>query len=219
MEDPVDTPATASRAPRDVNSVRAPQNVRERVLQAAQELFLTDGPHGVSMRKVAAKAGVTAPAIYRHYKDKDELLSEIINAGLEILQRYLEPAFRASTPFERLQLLIDYYLDFALEQPRYFDFAFLAPSHDMHLADELARYNRSTFMFAVQQVQLCMEQGVFEKDDPLETSIMLWAEAHGLVTLFRMERFGTDASAFRAVFRRAIDRVLCGLRHPKAGHD
>ena len=212
MEDPIDTPAPAGRAPRDVNSVRGPQNVRERVLAAAQELFLTEGPKAVSMRKVAAKAGVTAPAIYRHYEDKDELLNEIINAGLEILQSYLEPAFRAATPFERLQLLIDYYLDFALEQPRYFDFAFLAPSHGMRLADELARYNRSTFMFAVQQVQLCMEQGVFVKDDPLETSIMVWAEAHGLVTLFRMERFGTDAAEFRSVFRRAIDRMLQGLR-------
>ena len=212
MEDPVDTPPATGRAPRDVNSVRAPQNVRERVLAAAQELFLTEGPKAVSMRKVAAKAGVTAPAIYRHYEDKDELLNEIINAGLEILQRYLEPAFRAQTPFERLQLLIDYYLDFALEQPRYFDFAFLAPSHGMRLADELARYNRSTFMFAVQQVHLCMEQGVFVKDDPLETSIMVWAEAHGLVTLFRMERFGADAAEFRAVFRRTIDRMLQGLR-------
>jgi AcrR family transcriptional regulator len=194
-----------------VNSVRAPQNVRERVLLAAQELFLSHGPDGISMRKVAARAGVTAPAIYRHFKDKDELLHEIINVGLEILQRYLEPAFRAPTPRERLRLLIDYYLDFALEQPRYFDFAFLAPSHGIRLADELARYNRSTFMFAVQQVQLCMEQGVFVKDDPLETSIMLWAEAHGLVTLFRMERFGPDAAEFRSVFQRAIERMLRGL--------
>ena len=72
--------------------------------------------------------------------------------------------------------------------------------------------NRSTFMFAVQQVHLCMEQGVFVKDDPLETSIMVWAEAHGLVTLFRMERFGADAAEFRAVFRRTIDRMLQGLR-------
>ena len=194
-----------------MNSVRTPQTPRERVLRAAQELFLAHGPDGVSMRKVAARAGMTAPAIYRYYKDKDELLAEIINAGLEILQRYLEPAFRAPTPYERLQLLIEYYLDFALEQPRYFEFAFLTPSHGMRLVDELARYNRSTFMFAVQQVHLCMEQGVFVKDDPLETSIMLWAEAHGLVTLFRMERFGADAVEFRAVFKRAIERVLRGL--------
>ena len=211
MDDTAETPTPRARAPRDVNSVRAPQNVRERVLLAAQELFLSHGPDGISMRKVAARAGVTAPAIYRHFKDKDELLHEIINVGLEILQRYLEPAFRAPTPHERLRLLIDYYLDFALEQPRYFDFAFLAPSHGIRLADELARYNRSTFMFAVQQVQLCMEQGVFVKDDPLETSIMLWAEAHGLVTLFRMERFGPDAAEFRSVFKRAIERMLRGL--------
>ncbi|HXV75876.1 MAG TPA: TetR/AcrR family transcriptional regulator [Candidatus Polarisedimenticolaceae bacterium] len=195
-----------------MNSVRGPNTLRERISAAAQELFLAEGVDGVSMRKVADRVGVTAPAIYRHFKDKDELLSEIINVGLMTLQRYLEPAFRAERPFDRLQRMIEYYLDFALEQPRYFDFAFLVPSHGIELTEELARHNRSTFMFAVQQVHLCMEQGVFVKSDPLETAIMVWAEAHGLVTLFRLERFGQDPEQFRGVFRRTIQRLLDGLK-------
>jgi AcrR family transcriptional regulator len=188
------------------------QSLRERISTAAQELFLRDGVEGVSMRKVAANVGITAPAIYRHFKNKDELLNEIINVGLETLQRYLEPAFKADTPFERLQLLIDYYLDFAIEQPRYFDFAFLVPSHDIRFTEELSRHNRATFMFAVQQVHLCMEEGIFKRSDPLETAIMLWAEAHGLVTLFRMERFGEDGNQFLTIFKRSIDRLLDSLK-------
>ena len=140
------------------------------------------------------------------------MLGELINAGLRILQGYLEPALRADDPLEGLQQLIDRYFDFALEQPKYFDLAFLVPSHGMRMADELARHNRSTFMFAVQQVHLCMEQGVFKKSDPLETAIMVWAEAHGLVTLFRMERFGENPEQFRTIFRRTIQRLLDGLK-------
>jgi AcrR family transcriptional regulator len=186
---------------------------------AAQELFLEEGVEGVSMRKVASKVGVTAPAIYRHFKNKDELLGEIINVGLGILQSYLEPAFKADQPLERLQRMIEYYLDFALEQPRYFDFAFLVPSHGIQLTEELVRHNRSTFMFAIQQVQLCMEQGVFIKSDPLETSIMIWAEAHGLVTLFRLERFTQNPDDFRGVFKRTINRLIDGLKVPENGTD
>ena len=91
--------------------------------------------------------------------------------------------------------------------------AFLVPSHGLRMEDELARHNRSTFMFAVQQVHLCMEQGIFKKTDPLETAIMIWAEAHGMVTLFRMERFGENPEQFRAIFKRTIQRLLDGL-HP-----
>ena len=57
-----------------------------------------------------------------------------------------------------------------------------------------------------------MEEGVFRKSDPLETAIMIWAEAHGLVTLFRMERVGESPEQFRAIFRRTIRRLLDGLR-------
>jgi AcrR family transcriptional regulator len=196
---------------RSVNTVHGPDKLRTQMVSAAQELFLLDGVSGVSMRKVAHKVGVTAPAIYRHFKDKDELLGELINVGLQILQDYLEPALSADGPLERLRQLIDRYFDFALEQPKYFDLAFLVPSHGMRMADELARHNRSTFMFAVQQVHLCMEQGVFKKTDPLETAIMIWAEAHGMVTLFRMERFGENPEQFRAIFKRTIQRLLDGL--------
>jgi AcrR family transcriptional regulator len=182
------------------------------MISAAEELFLLDGVEGVSMRKIAEKVGVTAPAIYRHFKDKDELLGELINVGLQILQGYLEPALKAEGPLERLEQLIDRYFDFALEQPKYFDLAFLVPSHGMRMADELARHNRSTFMFAVQQVHLCMEQGIFKKSDPLETSIMVWASAHGMVTLFRMERFGENPEQFRSIFQRTIQRMFDGLR-------
>ena len=206
-------PATPSPKPaKPVNTVRGQESLRERMISAAEELFLLDGVEGVSMRKIADKVGVTAPAIYRHFKDKDELLGELISVGLKILQDYLEPALQAEGPFERLEQLIDRYFDFALEQPKYFDLAFLVPSHGMRMADELARHNRSTFMFAVQQVHQCMEQGIFKKSDPLETSIMVWASAHGMVTLFRMERFGENPEQFRAIFRRTIQRMFDGLR-------
>jgi len=208
-------PKTVTKEPKlakSVNTVRGSENLRARMISAAEELFIADGVEGVSMRKIADKVGVTAPAIYRHFKDKDELLGELINVGLQILQGYLEPALRAEGPFERLRQLIDRYFDFALEQPKYFDLAFLVPSHGMRMADELGRHNRSTFMFAVQQVHLCMEQGIFRKSDPLETAIMIWAEAHGMVTLFRMERFGENPEQFRSIFQRTIQRLMDGLK-------
>jgi AcrR family transcriptional regulator len=212
MEQQPKSTATDAKPKKSVNSVRGQENLRGRMISAAEELFLLDGVEGVSMRKIADKVGVTAPAIYRHFKDKDELLGELINVGLKILQDYLEPALTADGPLERLEQLIDRYFDFAVEQPKYFDLAFLVPSHGMRMADELARSNRSTFMFAVQQVYLCMEQGIFKKSDPLETAIMVWASAHGMVTLFRMERFGENPEQFRAIFRRTIQRVFDGLR-------
>ena len=59
-------------------------SLRDRISQAAQELFLEGGVEAISMRKVADRVGISATAIYRHYKDKDELLTGIIDTGLHL---------------------------------------------------------------------------------------------------------------------------------------
>lgn len=191
-------------------------DLKTRISHAAHHLFLTNGVEGVSMRKIADRVGVTATAIYRHFRDKDEILDELINAGLAILSDYLAPALKAEEPFQRLSGLIDAYLQFALEQPRYFDLAFLIPSPTTRMSDELERHNRSTFKLAIEQVALCMETGVFRKGDPIETAVLLWSTAHGLVTLHRMNRFGEDVDEFRRIYRATIDRVIQALRSEAA---
>ena len=190
-----------------------PDNLRDRISEAAQQLFLKEGLEGVSMRKVAELAGVSAPAIYRHYENKDELLQEIIDAGLKTLETYLEPALEAPSPLERLTLLADRFLDFAIEQPKYFEFAFMIPSRSVHdLRTELAEKNWVTFNLALEQIGACMEEGEFKKDDPLGVAITVWAGVYGLVALYRMGRFGPDAQLFRKIYHISVERMLNGLK-------
>ena len=202
-----------------MNTVSAMGSLKGRISEAAQELYLREGVEGFSMRKVAEAVGVSAPAIYRHYKNKEDLLNEIVVAGLEILESYLRPALDGETPYQRLVDLTERYLDFAVEQPRYFDFAFLVPSRKMGgFADEIAKGNWVTFQMAVAQVQACMEDGTFRKENPLETAITIWAEVHGLVTLYRAGGFWVQEAMFRNIFRQSVERVLRGLR-PVPGED
>jgi len=65
---------------------------------------------------------------------------------------------------------------------------------------------------AVEQVAACAEAGILPADDPLETAVTIWAEVHGLITLYRTGRFGQDAELFREVYRQSVDRMLRGLR-------
>jgi AcrR family transcriptional regulator len=188
-------------------------DLRPRISAAAQELFLQEGLDGFSMRKVAEMVGVSAPAIYRHYKNKDELLNEVVTEALKILETYLKPALDAGTPLGRLEQLVERFLAFAAEQPQTFECAFMVRTQSIdELPEELARHNWSTFQLAVEQVSQCMADGVFKEGDPVETAIMLWAEAHGLITLFKMHRFGPDEEMFQDIYRRCIARLFDGLK-------
>jgi AcrR family transcriptional regulator len=194
------------------------EDLKTKISDAAQDLFLKDGIDGVSMRKVAEKVGVTAPAIYRYFRDKDELLAEIIACGLRMLEDYLKPALEADDPLDRLHRLIDNYLNFALERPKYFDFAFLVPGRDIGgISEELQRHNWTTFRMSVEQVAMCIERGVFRKDDPIQMSILIWATVHGLVILYRTQRFGPNEQQFRRTYREVVDRLLDALKPAEGG--
>jgi AcrR family transcriptional regulator len=187
-------------------------DLRERIAAAAQELVLRDGIEGFSMRKVADRVGVSAPAIYRHYRNREELLNEIVLEGLRQLEHCLRPALDAATPYERLVAMTERFLDFALESPRYFEFAFRVQGLDVAgFPEEIEARKWETFRLALEQIAACMEQGVFRRDDPVQVAITFWAEAHGLVTLYRTGRFGQDPAAFRRVYRGCLARLMQGL--------
>ena len=61
-----------------------------RVLAAAREEFLEFGFEGASMRRIGARAGMTAAGLYRHCRDKADLFRELVAPAVERIQTWLE---------------------------------------------------------------------------------------------------------------------------------
>ncbi|GAA2137616.1 hypothetical protein GCM10009760_18300 [Kitasatospora kazusensis] len=66
--------------------VRRPPGRKAQLLGAAGELFHRRGYHRVSMAEVAAEVGITAPALYRHFRGKPELLYQVVDSELAALR-------------------------------------------------------------------------------------------------------------------------------------
>ncbi|MGY2005002.1 SACE_7040 family transcriptional regulator [Blastococcus sp. SYSU DS1024] len=92
---------------------------REQILQAAARLFAERGSRAVGVDDVGAAVGVTGPAIYRHFASKDAMLAEML---LRISARLADGgrdrvAATGSDPAAQLRALIDFQVDFALDNP------------------------------------------------------------------------------------------------------
>ncbi|PTA68224.1 TetR/AcrR family transcriptional regulator [Deinococcus arcticus] len=70
----------------------APDTTRARIQQEAARLFVQSGYHGVSMREVAEAVGVTKPALYHHYADKEALFLAMLDGTLAGLSRLVASA-------------------------------------------------------------------------------------------------------------------------------
>lgn len=64
---------------------RRPPDRRHHIAMAARELFLERGYHNVSMADVASAVGITAPALYRHYRNKQDLLLHVVREGFDFI--------------------------------------------------------------------------------------------------------------------------------------
>jgi TetR/AcrR family transcriptional regulator, cholesterol catabolism regulator len=81
----------ASASPRSVKAELVALK-KERILEAATQLFLRNGYHGCTMDQIAAAIGVTKPFVYYQFRDKREILAAISGYGAELSLSAIEDA-------------------------------------------------------------------------------------------------------------------------------
>src|SRR5579871_650630 len=101
-------------------------NLKEALLQAALGLIAEKGAAGFTFADAARMAGVSPAAPYRHFRDRDELLSNIAQRGFEQFEAILTKAWDDGRPdtvsaFERVGKA---YLAFASEEPAFYSAMF-----------------------------------------------------------------------------------------------
>ncbi len=91
---------------------------RQQLLAAAERLFAERGFLAVRLEDIGAAAGVSGPAIYRHFPNKESLLVELlVGISARLLAGARDVRARNSDAGAALDGLIDFHLDFALGEP------------------------------------------------------------------------------------------------------
>lgn len=87
----------------------------DQILAAAAPLFARHGFHGVSVDDLGAAAGVTGPALYRHFRAKEDILAELlVGVSERLLEGGSARARECGDPETALAELVSFHVDFAL---------------------------------------------------------------------------------------------------------
>ena len=181
-------------------------NTSDRIFKAARKLFDEKGLEGVSLRNVAKKIGITPMAIYRHFEDKEALIDALVLDGLAEWSARVD-ALPPCNGLARIAQIGDAYLDFALNEPRRYEAAFLLHSSkarrypDDFLAGRSPAGNAQLTAF-----REMVAQGLIDKDAPVEILVTNAALSQGLISLYRAGRIAGGEDEFRALYRRAMQR-------------
>ena len=196
---------------------------REKILEAAREMFTEVGVEATTMRAIADRIGYTATAIYYHFKDKDTLLLELCHRDFGQLGRLIAQAGSVRDPIERIRQTGMAYVDFGLQNPSQYKFMFMTPTRAVTPEESGLDKNNpeeNAYAFLLQSVADAINQGRLRPEaceNPTHVANMLWAAVHGVVSLQMTKKHDhyCDWSEPRAVAQLTIDTVIRGITLPQ----
>lgn len=187
----VDPTSAAARLRRE----RERAETRQRILDAAREMFVAEGYEGTTMRAIARRIAYTPTAIYHHFASKEALLQELCDEDFGALGRALHQIGSVPDPVERVTLLGTAYVEFGLAQPMHYRFMFMAQRPPLPDSTSLRRGDPSEDAYAFLR-DTCAELIVSgrvraEYDDAELLAQILWSGLHGIISLYMTK--GQDA--------------------------
>lgn len=192
---------------------------RERILDAARELFVEEGFDGVSMRKIAERVEYSPTAIYMHFADKEQLFMEVCHEDFRRLAQSMAGLVRVPDPVERLRRIGDAYVEFGLQNPNHYRTMFMTPHPPIADSEEALKGKGNPEEDAYELLHATVEEalsaGAFReylKDADLIAQTF-WAGAHGVVSL-QIAKCNDEWVPWRDVRERArtmTDSLFYGL--------
>jgi len=165
---------------------RHKEDLKDIILKAAKELFLIKGFERTSMRTIAEKIEYSPATIYLHFKDKNEIFYALHQEGFGMLVNAFKTLNSVADPFERLKAMGHTYINFATENPDFYQLMFVMqePMAVLKLdAEKSWNEGENAFRFLLNTILACQESGYFKNLEPNGLSFSIWSTVHGLASL------------------------------------
>jgi AcrR family transcriptional regulator len=164
------------------------------------------GARGVTFAEVARRLGVTAAALYRHYADPQALLAAAAVESFELFATVLRAA-KASTPHERLLVMADAYLAFALKHPARYELMF-GLRMEGGKPESLERAGSAAFSVLTDAISAYRPDATERVVNDIAEQV--WAICHGFASLVGNGIMAADKREAQALLAEAIRLIVEG---------
>ena len=196
-------------------------DLRHALLTAGIELARDGGPDAVVLREATRRVGVSPNAAYRHFADRDALLSAVTDAAQATLATRIDELFDAipggtaeQVARAQLRAVGTGYVAFALDEPGLFRAAFFVPTNleTSSAPTKTGPSGRSPLELLSVALDEFVASGIMPAARRPRAEFLAWSAVHGLALLIIHGPLRTlDAETTHALGQRLIDMVERGL--------
>jgi AcrR family transcriptional regulator len=159
------------------------EEARKKILAAGREVMSVKGYRSTTMDDIAEHVGVSKAALYLYFRNKDELVVEIVRAFPEQVRERTMSMYPAATPMDAWVAVLDFYLENNAEQNAlFFELLSLIPRNA-----DIAKSFSGNMQFILEKATAGVAEqqgrGLFAKSDPRTVAIAIMSLFHGLRTL------------------------------------
>lgn len=169
-------------------------DLRHALIEEGIEMINEVGEEALSLRKVAAKCGVSNAAPYAHFKNKDEFLVAIQQYIMDTFAATLEKTVEKYTDTEALlPMLGKAYVMFFYENPSYYNFLFSRKNIRIQLSLENTNEREKRPLAILQKAAMSVFQKTNMPEKVMQDKIIaMWALVHGLAAIIIMPNIEYD---------------------------
>ena len=198
---------------------REREALRQRILEAARELFRQQDYSSVTLRKIAERIEYSPTTIYLYFKDKHALVMELIAEGFELLRQRMLTGLSAD-PVETLRRSSLEYLKFSQEEPHYYRLMFQLEDQELNerCRENDQRLSESCFLFLTENIGRLRQAGSLRIDlSELTVAHLLWSGLHGAACLALANLLDRLPDGERDVFfEHVVERLAHSLTEGRA---
>lgn len=189
----------------------SPMHVR--LLESAAHLLASEGPSGLSTRKVAAAAGTSTMTLYSQFGSMPDLIKAVVDEGFARLAVEFDQVAQTDDPVADLGGVFSAYLSNARANPDLYVVMFGSASLGGYRGspDDTLQTGRYTYDYIVEAARRAVEAGRLDALGPVAIAAQIWSALHGYVVLELAGYFKPPESGVRNVLQPMLLNLVVGL--------
>ncbi len=184
------------------------------LLDAARAILESNGPEGLTVRRIAAAAGMSTMNVYSRFEGKTGVIDELYADGYRRLAGALQSVPTTSSTGDDVVAALHAYREFAVENSAYYQLMFRSTALPRFEPTPESAAIACTCLYSLcARIELGQARGDFRRYDDWssdEIATWLWATAHGLVSIEMYELDNERVSSER-IFEYGIETAIRGL--------
>ena len=160
-------------------------DLKNALIEAGAEILSKEGVSGLSLRKVASRAGVSHAAPYAHFTDKQALIAAISTEGYRRLYKELTAVVQKyrDDPLREFVEVAWAFVEFARNDPDLFKVVFSSVAEKEKDFPPFVEMTRKNFQLLVELVEACQAARVLKHGAADEMAVSIWSLVHGFSSL------------------------------------